>query len=53
MHIEELIKKFGGPSKMAATLGVTRQAIYYWRRQGKLPDLRQMQAEIKLKELES
>lgn len=52
MHIEELIKKFGGPSKMASILGVTRQSIYYWRKQGKLPDLRQMQAEIKLKELE-
>jgi hypothetical protein len=50
MTIEDLIKQFGGPSAMASAMGVTRQAIYYWRWKGKLPRLRQMQAEMILED---
>jgi len=50
MHIETMIEKFGGPTRMAKALGVTRQSIYYWRKRGKLPAIRQMQAEMAIKE---
>jgi len=51
MDIESIIQAFGGPSKMAKALGVTRQSIYYWRKRGKLPALRQMQAEMILEDM--
>jgi DNA-binding phage protein len=50
MSIDTLIQQFGGPTQMAKALGVTRQSIYYWKKRGGLPKLRQMQAELKIKE---
>jgi DNA-binding transcriptional regulator YdaS (Cro superfamily) len=31
MSIKQVVKQFGGPSKLAVTLGVTPQAVCFWR----------------------
>lgn len=32
-----VVEAFGGPTKMAQALGVTRQIVYYWRDNGGVP----------------
>lgn len=46
MHIEEVITHFGGVMQTAMRLGVTRQAVYDWRKSGKIPFARQAQIEL-------
>jgi|OM-RGC.v1.036670645 hypothetical protein len=48
MEIEHMVKAFGGPSRMARELKVSRMTIYNWRKQGKMPELPQMLAEMLL-----
>lgn len=50
MTLEEIIKAFGGVAPTARALGVTRQAIYIWRRKGDIPDVRRIQAEVLIRE---
>lgn len=50
MTLEQIIKAFGGVTKTAHALGVTRQTIYIWRRKGEMPAVRQMQAEVLIRE---
>lgn len=50
MTVEQIIKEFGTVTAAAKALGVSRQTIYLWRRAGELPRLRQMQAEVILRE---
>jgi|AACY02.2.fsa_nt_gi Bacterial regulatory protein, Fis family. len=50
MTIEQAIERFGSVAKLAEALGVTRQTIYNWRRSGDFPQVRQMQAELMLRE---
>jgi len=49
MDIEEVIKHFGGVVQTALRLGVTRQAVYDWRKSGKIPFARQAQIELESK----
>lgn len=46
MNIEEVITYFGGVIATANRLGVTRQAIYDWRKSGNIPFARQAQIEL-------
>jgi len=46
MNIEKVIEHFGGVVQMAIRLGVTRQAVYDWRKSGKIPFARQAQIEL-------
>jgi len=46
MDIEKVIEHFGGVVQMAIRLGVTRQAVYDWRKSGKIPFARQAQIEL-------
>lgn len=46
MDIEEVITHFGGVMQTAMRLGVTRQAVYDWRKSGKIPFARQAQIEL-------
>lgn len=46
MNIHEVITHFGGVSAMAARLGVTRMAVYQWKKAGVIPFPRQAQIEL-------
>jgi len=46
MNIEQVIEYFGGVVQTAVRLGVTRQAVYDWRKSGKIPFARQAQIEL-------
>lgn len=46
MNIHEVIEHFGGVSAMAARLGVTRMAVYQWKKSGVIPFPRQAQIEL-------
>lgn len=41
----KLIKEFGGIPNLAKTLGITRQAIYMWRKKSHMPLVRALQIE--------
>ncbi|WP_371737713.1 carph-isopro domain-containing protein [Magnetospirillum sp. UT-4] len=34
---DDLVRSFGGPARMAETLGLVRTAIPNWRRRGRIP----------------
>lgn len=46
MNIHEVIEHFGGVSAMAARLGVTRMAVYQWKKAEAIPFPRQAQIEL-------
>jgi len=46
MNIEEVINYFGGVVQTALRLGVSRQAVYDWRKSGVIPFARQAQIEL-------
>jgi len=46
MNIEEVINHFGGVCQTAVRLGVSRQAVYDWRKSGTIPFARQAQIEL-------
>ena len=46
MNIEEVIEHFGGVMQTALRLGVSRQAVYDWRKSGVIPFARQAQIEL-------
>lgn len=46
MNIEEVINHFGGVVQTALRLGVSRQAVYDWRKSGTIPFARQAQIEL-------
>jgi DNA-binding transcriptional regulator YdaS (Cro superfamily) len=46
MDINAVITHFGGVSAMAARLGVTRMAVYQWKKAGVIPFPRQAQIEL-------
>lgn len=45
MKLEDVLQRFTKPKLLANALGVTPQAIYNWKRAGKIPQLQQMKIE--------
>lgn len=45
MDIEQIIKTFGGVQATANALSVSRQTVFAWRKKGKMPPWRIIQAE--------
>lgn len=37
MNYKQVINHFGGISKAAAAFGITKQRVYAWHRQGRIP----------------
>lgn len=42
MTYTQIVKHFGGVSKAAQAIGMTRQCLYEWRRRGGIPYPRQL-----------
>jgi len=49
MDIEQVIAYFGGVQATAQRLGVSRMAVYQWRKAGGIPFPRQAQIELETK----
>jgi len=51
MNINNLIKKVGSQSELARLLGVERNAVYLWKRNGVIPKSRIWQIQLHFPEL--
>ena len=48
MNAQQIVEHFGGKTRAAAALGVSRQTIHYWLKNGISP-LRALDVELKIK----